>query len=306
MDRIWGYWAALTVAILFGLWFTLDKILLTYLHPIVLAALTYLIACVTLLAITASPFYPRVLRTLHGNKQVEKHISQKDYLILFFTAIFGAVIAPILSLYGLSQITAVNASLLANAEMLFIIIIGIFFLKEKFKRNDLVAFAFIILGILSLSTNNFQNISLSPNLYGNFLVIAAAFFWSLDTSLSKFLSKKRDIVFITGIKCIIGGIILITVSMLMGLDFNVHLAQLPLLLMVSMVCLSFSLVLIYFSIREIGSTRTGSIYALSSLFGAIIAFLILKEPLYYYQLFFGFLMLLGVFILYKNQQKSRS
>lgn len=303
MDRIWGYWAALSVALLFGMWFTLDKILLGSLHPFALAALTYLIASITLLTITASPLHSKVLRILHRSNDVEKFINRREYGILFLTAIFGAVLAPGLSLYGLSQITAVNAALLSNSEMLFIIIIGIFFLKENVTRYDLVAFLFIILGTISLSTNNFQNLSLNPNLYGNLLVVGAAFFWSLDTSLSKFLSKKRDIVFITGVKCAIGAIILLLISFLLGLDFNLPLEQIPLLLLVSMGCLSFSLVLIYFAIREIGSTRTGSIYALSSLFGAIIAFLVLKETFSLYQIFFGILMFIGVFILYKNQEK---
>jgi drug/metabolite transporter (DMT)-like permease len=302
MDRIWGYWAALSVALLFGMWFTVDKILLGSLQPFALAALTYLIASATLLAITASPLHPKVLRTLHGSTNVEKFITRREYFILFLTAIFGAVMAPGLSLYGLSQITAVNAALLSNTEMLFIIIIGIFFLKESVKGYDIVAFLFIIIGAVSLSTNNFQDLTLNPSLYGNLFVVAAAFFWSLDTSLSKFLSKKRDIVFITGIKCAIGGIIMLIISILIGLNFNLPLEQIPLLLLVSMGCLSFSLVLIYFAIREIGSTRTGSIYALSSLFGALIAFIILKEAFSFYQIFFGILMFLGVFLLYKNQE----
>jgi drug/metabolite transporter (DMT)-like permease len=302
---MWGYWAALTVALLFGLWYTIDKILLGHLQPFALAALTYLIASATLLTISKSPIHLKVLSILHGSTNVEKYITRKEYLILGFTALFGAVIAPSLALYGLNQITAVNAALLSNSEMLFIIIIGVFFLKENIGKYDLLAFIFIILGTVSLSTNNFQDLSLSPNLYGNLLVIAAAFFWSLDTSLSKFLSKKRDIVYITGIKCAIGGFILLIISFSMGLNFILPLEQIPLLIMAAMGCLSFSLVLIYFAIREIGSTRTGSIYALSSLFGAVIAFLLLKETFTLYQIFYGVLMLLGVFILYKNQNKIK-
>lgn len=284
MDRVWGYWAALSVALLFGFWFTLDKILLIHLQPFALAALTYILASITLFSISLSPLHPKVLRILHGSTLVEEYFTRRDYFVLFLTAIFGAVIAPSLYLYGLNQITAVNAALLSNSEMLFIIIIGIFFLKENVQIYDLPAFFFIIMGTISLSTNNFQELSLSPNLYGNLLVVTAAFFWSLDVSLSKFLSKKRDIVLMTGIKCAIGAIILFILSFSMGLSFNLPLEQVPLLLTVGVGCLSFSLVLIYFAIREIGSTRTGSIYSLSSLFGAIIAFSILKEPFSLYQI----------------------
>lgn len=302
MDRIWGYLGALTVALLFGVWFTLDKILLGYLHPFALAALTNLIASAFLFFIYLSPLYPKILKILHRDAPVENYIDKKEYGILFLTAILGSVIAPSLALNGLNQITAVNAALLANAEILFIIIIGIFILKEKVKRKDIVGFACLLTGTLFLSTNNFQNLSLDPNLYGNLLVILAAFFWSVDTSLSKFLSNKKDIVYITALKCGLGGSILLTLCIILGINFTLPLNQLPLLLFIGMVCISFSLVLIYFAIREIGSTRTGSIFAFSSLFGAIIAFFVLNEPFTVYQLLFGLLMLLGVLILYKNEE----
>lgn len=304
MDRVWGYLGALTVAVLFGLWFTLDKILLNYLHPFALAALIYIIGGATLFIIYISPLHPKLLQILHRNTLVESKITRKDYLILFLSAIFGSVIAPSLYLNGLNQITAVNAALLANSEVLFIIIIGIFFLNEKVNRKDILALICLLTGTIFLSVNNFQNIAFNPNIYGNFLVIASAFFWSLDTSISKFLSNKRDIIYITALKSTIGGSILLLISLIIGLNFTLPINQLPVLLFIGMFCLCFSLVLVYFAIREIGSTRTGSIYALSSLFGAIMAFIILKEPFTVYQFFFGLIMLLGVYILYKNQDKN--
>lgn len=302
MDRMWGYLGALAVALLFGVWFTLDKILLNYLHPFVLAAMTYLIATVFLFIIYFSPLYPRVLKILHGDTRVETSISKKEYGILILIALFGSVIAPSINLTGLNQITAVNAALLANTEVLFVILIGIFFLKETVVRKDVLGFACLLIGTIFLSTNNFQNLTLTSNIYGNILVVVAAFFWSLDASLSKFLSNKRDIIYITALECAIGGSILLVISLSMGLNFRLPLNMIPLLLFIGVICLSFSLVLSYFAIREIGSTRTGSIYALSSLFGAVIAFSVLKEPFTIYQLFFGILMLIGVLILYKNQK----
>ncbi len=122
----------------------------------------------------------------------------------------------------------------------------------------------------------------------------------MDTSLSKFLSNKRDLVLIAALKCSIGGVFLILISLIMGLNLKLPLNQLPYLIFIGLFCISFSLVLTYFSIREIGSTRTGSIFAFDSLFGAIFAFIILNEPFTVLQLLFGLLMLAGVFILYKK------
>lgn len=302
MNRSWGYLSALMVAILFGVWFSLDKILLGYLHPFALAALTYLIASVFLFFVNFSPLKNRILNIINQKSRVENFISKKEYFILFLTAIFGSVIAPALYLSGLSRIAAVNAALLTNVEILFIIIIGIFFLKENVHKKDILGFALLLIGAIFLSTNNLRDLSFNQSLFGSLLVISASFFWSLDTSLSKFLSHKRDIIFITALKSGIGGSILLVLSLILGLNFTLPLFRLPLLLFIGIVAVSFSLVLIYYSLRVIGSTRTGSIFALSSLFGAITAYFALGEPLTVLRVLFGILMLLGVLILYKEEK----
>jgi drug/metabolite transporter (DMT)-like permease len=300
MNRLWGYISAIMVAMLFGVWFTLDKMLLGYLHPLVLAASTYSLASAFLFIIRLSPLHTKILEILHHESRVEIQISRRNYITLILTAIFGAVIAPALYLNGLNKITAVNAALITNVEILFIILIGIFFLKENAKKKDILGFALLLIGAIFLSTNNLQNLSFNQNLTGSLLVVSACFFWSMDTSLSKFLSNKRDIFFITGLKCAIGGSILFLICLTLRLSFRLPLNLLPLLLFIGLVCMSFSIVLIYLAIREIGSTRTGSIFSTSSLFGAIIAFIVLGEPLKASQLLFGVLMLLGILILYKN------
>lgn len=300
--KIWGYLSALTVAILFGVWFSLDKTLLNYLHPFVLASMTYLIAAIFLFTVNYSPLRDRILNFINRKSEVENYITRKEYFILFLTAIFGSFIAPALYLSGLFRITAVNAALLANAEIIFIIILGVLFLKEKVNKKDALGFVFLLIGAIFLSTNNLQNLSFNQSLFGSILVISASFFWSMDTILSKFLSHKRNIIFITALKTSIGGLILLIVSLIMGLSFYLPLDKLPLLLFIGLVCLSFSLPLIYYAIRIIGSTRTGSIFSLSSLFGAITAFVALGEPLTASQLSFGILMIAGVYILYSSQK----
>ncbi|MDI6645070.1 MAG: EamA family transporter [Methanobacteriaceae archaeon] len=111
---------------------------------------------------------------------------------------------------------------------------------------------------------------------------------SLDTSLGKFITKKENIIFIYAVKSGIGGFILLIISIVPDLNLIITLEALAILLFISMFCASFSLFIIYFAIREIGSSRTGSILALNSLFGTIIAFYILEEPLTIVQLLFGF------------------
>lgn len=304
MNRFWGYLSAIMVALLFGIWFSLDKILLGYLHPLALASLIYLLASVFLFLIRVSPMHRCLLEIVHRKSKVEIHISPRNYLTLFLTAIFGTVIAPALYLTGLNQITAVNAALLTNLEILFIILLGIFFLKERVKAKDLIGFTFLLIGAIFLSTNNLQDLTFDQNLVGSLLVVLACFFWSMDTTLTKFLSNQRDIFLLTSLKTGIGGLILFFISISLGLSFTIPLNMLPVLLFIGLGCMSFSIVLTYVAIREIGSTRTGSIFSTSSLFGALVAFIVLGEPLEVTQLIFGVLMFLGILILYKNGNKG--
>jgi len=64
--------------------------------------------------------------------------------------------------------------------------------------------------------------------------------------------------------------------------------------------IGFSILFFLLGLREIGAMRTGVIFSTSSLFGATFAFLILRENFSLIQLTSGFVMLLGVYILYKQ------
>ena len=176
---------------LFGLWNTFSKILLSYLNPLTLSALVYSIAGVFLFIVYISPLNKKIIKKLDQKFRIcESFITRKEYGILIITAILGAFLAPYIYLNGLNQITAVNASLLMNVEILFVVIIGIFFLKERFVKQDIIGFLLIITGTVFLATNGQITNFPASQIIGTLLIVTAAFLWSIDTSLSKFISEK--------------------------------------------------------------------------------------------------------------------
>ncbi len=176
--------------------------------------------------------------------------------------------------------------------------------KEVLRKKDILGMGLLIIGAVYLATKGeIADIFFKESFIGSLLIIAAAFFWSVDTVLSKFLSNKRDLIWIAGLKSSIGGIFLLITTVFLGISLKTPWEMLPLLLFVAIFSIGSSFILIYFAIRELGSTRVGAIFPLSSLFGAIFAFIILGEPLTAIELLFGLLMLLGVFILYWNPKK---
>lgn len=301
MTHHWGYVGAIVSAVLFGISSTLNKIALENVNPFLIAALIYFIGGVFLFVVRLSPLNKRVLSLLETPTETETKISSHDYATLGFVILSGAVVAPVLLLYGLAATTAINTALLLNTESLLTVLIALAFLKERGAKKDYLGIVLLLVGVVFLTTSGeFQKLTLTSQIMGNLLIVGACLFWSIDNNLSKFLSKKRDIILITGLKCFIGGSILLATAFSLGISFNVPLISLPYLLSVGAFSIAFSILLFLFALREIGSMRTGVVFSTSSLFGAVFAFAVLRESFTLMQLLAGLVMLLGVYVLYKK------
>jgi len=297
MTHHWGYVSAVASALLFGISSTLNKIALENVHPTIIAGMIYFIGGIFLFAIHFSPLSKKIL-TLFESPEIEPKITTKDFRILAFVILCGSVVAPLLLLNGLNQTTAINTSLLLNAESLFTALIAFVFLSERGTKKEYLGIAMLLVGVVFVTTNGeFQKLTLTENIAGNLLIVGACLFWGIDNNLSRFLSKKRDIILITGLKCFIGGLALLAIAFVIGVPFSIPLISTPYLLSVGAFSIAFSILLFLFALRKIGSMRTGVIYSLSSLFGAVLAFLILRESFSFIQLLAGAIMLLGVYVL---------
>jgi drug/metabolite transporter (DMT)-like permease len=304
MSHHWGYVAAVVSAILFGVSSTLNKIALENVNPTVIAGMIYFVAGVFLFAIHLSPLCKKILAKLDSSK-TETKITNKDYKTLAFVIICGSIIAPLLLLNGLSQSTAINASLLLNAESLFTVVIAFIFLNERCAKREYIGILMLLVGVIFVTTNGaFHKLSLTENVIGNLLIMGACLFWGIDNNLSKFLSRKRDIIMVTGLKCFIGGLALLSISFLLGFSFSIPLISLPYILFVGAFSIAFSILFFLFALRKIGSMRTGVIFSLSSLFGAVLAYVVLRESFTIIQLIAGSVMILGIYVLYRCGERK--
>jgi len=301
MTHHWGYLGAITAALLFGMSATLNKIVLAEVHPLIVAGAIYLIAGVVLSLVRTSPLNEKVLSLLVTPTETEDRIVRKDLLTLGFVVLFGSVIAPFLYMYGLNETTAINASFLSNSEPLFTALLAFLVLGERGKTKDYVGILAVALGAVFLTTNaEFQKLTLASEFLGNILIVAACFSWSMDNSFSRFLSKKRDIILITALKCLSGGTILLSMAFLLEVEVKIPLMALPYLVSAGAFSIGFSVLLFLFALREIGAMKTGTIFSTASLFGALTAFLVLKEAFTLTQVTAGLAMLAGVLLMYKK------
>jgi drug/metabolite transporter (DMT)-like permease len=301
MTHHWGYVGAISSALLFGIGATLNKMVLADVHPTVVAGLIYLFAGLALSLVRFSPLRNRVMAVLETPTKTETKISRKDFGILALVVLSGSTIAPLLFLNGLNQTTAMNASLLQNTESLFTVLIAFPFLKEKTCRKDWVGILFLFVGVLFLATSGeFYRLTLTQSFFGNVLIVTACLFWSVDNNLSRFLSKKKDLILITVMKCLAGGTFLLLLSWALGLKLQIPLFAFPYLISAGAFSIGFSILFFLLGLREIGAMKTGIIFSTSSLFGAAFAFIMLRENFSFIQLLAGLVMLLGVYIIYKK------
>jgi drug/metabolite transporter (DMT)-like permease len=299
MSHHWGYVAAVASAILFGVSSTLNKIVLENVNPTVIAGMIYLIAGVFLFAVHLSPLCPKILAKL-DTVGTETEITKKDFKVFALVIVCGSVIAPLLLLNGLNQTTAINASLLLNAESLFTVAIAFVFLNERCAKKEYIGILLLLVGVFFVTTNGaFGELSLSKNILGNLIIVGACFFWGIDNNLSKFLSRKRDLILVTGLKCFIGGLALLSLSFFLRFSFTIPLTSIPYILFVGSFSIAFSIMFFLFALLKIGSMRTGVIFSLSSLFGAALAFIVLNESFTSIQLIAGLVMMLGIYVLYR-------
>lgn len=306
MSHHWGYVSAIVSAMLFGVSSTLNKVALENVNPTVIAGLIYFIAGVFLFGVHFTPLSKKMLTAL-GSAETETKITNKDFSTLSFVVLCGSIIAPLLLLNGLSQTTAINSSLLLNVESLFTAAIAYEFLNERCTKKEYVGIFLLLIGAIFVTTNGlFLGLTLTENLLGNLLIIAACFFWGIDNNLSKSLSRKGDIIIVTGLKCFIGGIALLGISLLLGFSFAIPIVSVPYILFVGSFSIAFSILFFLFGLRKIGSLRTSVIFSLSSLFGAVLAFVVLRETFTIVQIVAGLVMILGIYVLYRcGEQQLR-
>ena len=300
MTHHWGYVGALVSAVLFGMSSTLNKLALENVHPLIIAGMIYFVGGALLFVIHLSPLHKKLLSLFETPTETETSMSKRDYRTLTLVVLFGSVLAPLMLLYGLNETTAINASLLLNMESLFTVMIALSFLKERGARKDYLAVLLLLVGAVFLTTKGEFGRLTPTEAAGNLLIVGACLSWGIDNNLSKFLSKKRDIVKVTGMKCLAGGTVLLVISFLLGISFSIPVVSIPYILSVGAFSIAFSILLFLFALREIGSLRTGVVFSVSSLFGAVFAFAVLREAFTLIQLIAGSTMLVGIYILYKK------
>ncbi len=280
-----GAGLALASALLFGASTPLAKLLLGQgLDPLLLAGLLYLGSgtglALVLLARKAAHAAPS-----------EAPLRRRDLPWLALVVVFGGVAGPVLMMLGLAHVDASAASLLLNLESVFTLCIAWVVLGESVDRRLLLGACAILAGALILSGGGS---AVSGFGWGAILIAAACLAWGIDNNLTRKI-RAGDATRIACVKGLAAGAVNLGLAIAHG-------AALPapgLLLAAALIGFlgyGVSLVMFVRALRQIGTARTGAYYAIAPFFGAVVAVILLGEPLNLQLVLAGGLMALGLYL----------
>ncbi len=214
-------------------------------------------------------------------KQSPTQFSRKS---LFFVIMLGItdVAAITTNFFGLNYTTAVNATILINTELLFVLLIALVVFKERIQKRETFPLGLVALGaiILPMGVDIAQNGTfVSGFVFGDMLILIAAGFFALDISIAKFVSKRVPASRISQISAFAGVPFAMVIMMIFQVPFDLPLEQMPVIVYMGIFVSGLSYYFFVIALRLIGAIRTILIYSTSTVFGISFSAIFLGETI---------------------------
>lgn len=273
-----GVVAACVSATLFGVSTPLAKLLLGQTSPWMLAALLYLGAGIGLLG----------YRTL--GRAAPVRLSVQDRGTFAAATFFGGIAAPVLLMFGISQMPATGASLLLNSEAVFTVLLAWLVFKEHVGRRLFLGIAAIIAGGLLVTVPGSADLGSG---WAPIAVVAACLCWALDNNLTQRISTT-DASWLAMMKGLIAGTTNLAIALILG-SHPPSPTTTAAGLLIGFGAYGLSLMLFVMALRQLGTARTGAYFSVAPFLGALVA-VALGEPITAALILAGALMALGVWL----------
>ncbi|HXE97914.1 MAG TPA: EamA family transporter [Dongiaceae bacterium] len=285
-----GQFLAILSAALFGVSPVFCKLLIGDMSPALLAGLLYLGSGIGL--------HLLILFQRKNSMKELRRLSPRHRLNLLGAILSGGVIAPLCLTYGIKYGTASEVTLLLNLETVATTVIAWLIFKEHIGPRVWTGKILILIAacIVVLKAQGGLAFSLS-----GLLIVLACIFWGIDNNLTRDVEELSSTV-LAGIKGFGAGICTIVLALLFspGKATNYQIGG---ALVIGALSYGMSLVLFVEALRKIGSARTATFFAIGPFIGMLLSVAMLGErpPAAYW--FAGSLMLVGIFLLYREMHR---
>lgn len=280
-----AYLTALGAAILNGLIPSISKPLLESVNPL------FFTGIVTLT--------PALLFTPVSIKSKEnKHLKRRGYLVLTASAIAGNLVAPYLYFIGVKETSASNAVLLANAEMVFTVLVAALFFGERLSKKGMLALSIMAVGLIAVVTDLQFSISLKNFAEpGNLLIIFATLLWGIDNNVTSAITQKLNVARLIQFKAIVAGFGLLLIAYLVHAISINSASQLVEIVLFGLLIFSGTVYLSFETLKRLGAITTTIIFPINSVFGLFFAFILLNENISLLQIVSVILIFVGIYLL---------
>ena len=274
-----GVVEAATAALLFGGATPFASRLAGSTNPPVLAGLLYLGSGIVL----AASMLIRPSRT-------EAPLQRGDLAPLAGAIAFGGGLAPLLLVVGLERTTAATASLLLNLEVVFTALLAWLVFRDGVTRRVGFGLAAIVGGALLVSWQPGR----IEAAWGALAIAGACACWALDNNLTQLVSAKdpRQIAMLKGV---IAGSCNLTIGLAIGGALP-GVGRTAGAVAVGVFGYGVSLMLFVTALRNLGTARTGAIFAVGPFVGVVVAIVGFGEPLRWQLVPAGACIALGVWL----------
>ena len=284
MNRTAALYALLSAA-LFGVSTPAAKGLVGTVDPILLAGLLY---CGAGVGVT---ILRRLAHAVLAPVAIEQSLRRQDIPWLVGAIAAGGIAGPVLLMMGLARTDAAAASLLLTLEGAATALMAWFIFHESFNRRVALGMICLVTGAVTLAWSGIPTLA---SVLGPIAIIGACIMWGLDNNWTRKLSLA-DPLQIVQFKGLIAGPVNVALGLWAGASLP---GALDALLAAAVGFLGYGVSLAFFvaALRHLGAARTGAYFSTAPFLGAVVAVIVLSEPITAQLLVAGGFMGLGVWL----------
>jgi len=119
-----------------------------------------------------------------------EHVTRKDLGLLFLCSMTGIALNQGLFLFGLSQTSPIDASIISTSSPIFVMILAAIVLKEPITRLKAFGVMLGATGAIALILSSIQVATGQSNLFGNLLCITSSFSYSIYLVIAKPITQR--------------------------------------------------------------------------------------------------------------------
>lgn len=240
-----------------------------------------------------------VFTPLAKNKSPLKKIGKSTLFLLLILGVAESMGTLFYSI-GLSETSAVNASILGNSETIFAILIGLTIFRERLHSKEIIPFVLIIIGTIMIpiiSDISEHGLGFSDFVFGDMMILIAGFFYCLDTFIAKHISASISIRRIVQVMSMTGAVLAFILMIIFQIPLYLDLLQISLMSLVGVLGIGITSLFFIIALRLIGAIRTVMIYSANTIFGVIYSGVYLSEPITYVNISSLVVVMFGLFAL---------